>query len=129
MRGGDRLGRCFELECSCFRDQSRREAVARKTSKPDYDNSLPAARGTRNYLAEITPTWTLNTGILSDDESSRMPHLLNSVEVYLCELGTGRMHPVVLTDTEHALQTFKSNGRRVNEYTFTAQLAPERIRR
>lgn len=108
---------------------SRREAVARKTSKQDYDNSLPAARGTRNYLAEITPTWTLNTGILSDDESSRMPHLLNSVEVYLCELGTGRMHPVVLTDTEHALQTFKSNGRRVNEYTFTAQLAQERIRR
>ncbi|MCR5071203.1 MAG: hypothetical protein K6A62_04680 [Bacteroidales bacterium] len=107
----------------------RSDAVARKTALLEYDNNVAAARGKRDYLAEITPSWLINTGILTDDESLRMHHLLNSVDVYLCHLATGAMTPVVLTDTENAQQTFKTNGRAVNRYQINAQLAQDRIRR
>ena len=108
---------------------SRRDGLVRHTTLVEYDNNDATARGRKDYAIEVTPAWTLRTGILTDDESSRMHHLLNSPEVYLCELGTSRVLPVVLTDTEHARQSYKANGRRVNEYTFNAQLAQERFRR
>lgn len=108
---------------------ARRDNLTRHTTLLEYDNNDQTERGRKDYAIEVTPAWTLRTGILTDDESARMHHLLNSTEVYLCELGTGRFLPVVLTETEHARQSFRSNGRRPNEYTFNAELAQQRYRR
>lgn len=103
--------------------------LTRHTIKRDYDNTDLDGRGIKDYALEISPEWTLRTGILTDEQSWKMAHLLNSVEVYLCDLGSGAFRPVVLTDTSAARQTYASNGRRPNQYTFTARLAQERIRR
>ena len=77
----------------------------------------------------MAPAWTLRTGILTDGQSARMHHLLNSPQVYLCDLDEGRFFPVVLTDDTHDRQSYKGNGRRPNQYNFNAQLAQERFRR
>lgn len=105
------------------------DALVRHTLDRIIDNADPTARGRKDYAIEIAPSWTLRTGFLTDDQSLRMRHLLNSVEVYLCDLADESWRPVVLTDTETPVQNFKGNGRRFNEYTFNAQLAQERFRR
>ena len=108
---------------------TRRDDLTRHTVDVIHDNADLSARGRKDYAIEIVPSWTLRTGILTDEQSLRMRHLLNSTEVYLCDLATGDWRPVVLTDAETPLQTYKSNGRAVNQYTFNAQLAQERFRR
>lgn len=106
-----------------------RDQLTRHTILQDYDNRDLSGRGLRDYALEASPEWTLRTGILTDDESSRMHNLLNSVNVYLCELATGEFRPVVLTDATADRQTYTGNGRKPNQYVFNARLAQERFRR
>ena len=108
---------------------TRRDNLTRHTALQDYDNDSETARGRKDYALEVTPAWTLRTGILTDDESSRMHHLLNSTEVYLQDLTDGTFHPVVLTDTETPRKDYRGNGRQLNTYTFGAEYAQEMTRR
>ena len=105
------------------------DALVRHTMKHDYDNALISNRGTKDYAIEVTKTWQINTAWLTDNQSAKMHHLLNSTEVYLYECASGKMIPVVLTDPAHEVKTYKGNGRRLNRYTFNAQLARDRVRR
>lgn len=108
---------------------SLRDDLVRFTMQQDYDNRDGSMRGRKDYAIEVTPAWTLRTGWLSDEESLRMHHLLNSPEVYLCELSTRKFTPVLLTDMQYDRKTFKGNGRQVNMYSFNAALAQQRFRR
>lgn len=105
------------------------DGLTRHTALREFDNADPDQRGWKDYAIEVARQWTLNTGILTDDQSSRMHHLLNSTEVYLLDLAAGTICPVVLTDTEHARQDFKANGRAVCQYTFNAKEAQPQVRR
>lgn len=107
----------------------RRDDLVRHTIDTDYDNTDPTARGRRDYAIEVSPAWTLRTGILTDAQSEKMHHLLNSPDVYLLDFADMVWRPVVLTDTTHDEQTYRSNGRRPVVYEFNAQLAQERFRR
>lgn len=107
----------------------RRDDLVRHTIDTDYDNADPTARGRRDYAIEVSPAWTLRTGILTDAQSEKMHHLLNSPDVYLLDFADMVWRPVVLTDTTHDEQTYRSNGRRPAVYEFNAQLAQERFRR
>ena len=103
--------------------------LTRHTRDAVYDNTEIQNRGTRNYLNEISKTFTLHTSWLSDDEASRMHHLLNSPNVYLLDMETDEMMPVVLTNTTTEYKTYKGNGGKLVNYTIEATLAQERIRR
>lgn len=107
----------------------RRDDLVRHTIDTDYDNADAGARGRRDYAIEVSPAWTLRTGILTDAQSEKMHHLLNSPDVYLLDFADMVWRPVVLTDTTHDEQTYRSNGRRPAVYEFNAQLAQERFRR
>lgn len=103
--------------------------LTRHTRETEYDNRNIQNRGVHNYVNEIVKTMTLHTSWLSDDESSRMHHLLNSTNVYLGDLVTGQMIPVTLTDTRTDYKTYKGNGGRLVNYTINVIIAQERIRR
>ena len=103
--------------------------LTRHTRDAEYDNTEIQNRGTRNYLNEISKTFTLHTSWLSDDEASRMHHLLNSPNVYLLDMETKEMMPVILTNTSTEYKTYKGNGGKLVNYTIEATLAQERIRR
>lgn len=107
----------------------RKDSLERFERGLMYDNSDPKNRGRDNYLNEITRKYELNTGWLSDEESLRMHHLLNSPLVYLYDIGQGLMLPLVLTDTETDYKTFKGEGRKMVRYTINADLAQDIIRR
>lgn len=106
-----------------------REGLEHHVALVDHSNELRSARGRKDYAIDVTPSWTLRTGYLTTDQSSRMHHLLTSPEAYLQDLADGAMIPVILTDAEAERQTYKGNGRQLCQYTFTAQLAQEFVRR
>lgn len=103
--------------------------LTRHTRETEYDNRSIQNRGVHNYVNEISKTMTLHTSWLSDDESSRMHHLLNSTNVFLGDLVTGQMIPVILTDTRTDYKTYKGNGGRLVNYAINVTIAQERIRR
>ena len=94
------------------------------------DNLNPGSlRGTKDYVNVIEPSWSLRSGLMNDEQSARMHHLLGSVLVYLEDLTTGEFFPVVLTDSSHTVQTVNGNNRRPIQYTINVKLAAERVRR
>lgn len=108
---------------------SEADELERFTAGKWTDNSSPESRGEANYLNKIEKGFTLRTGWLSDGESSRMHEVLNSTEVYLFDLGTRLMRPVVITDTTTEYRTYRGNGNRLVNYTINARIAQEMIRR
>lgn len=102
--------------------------LKRYTREMEYDNRFVSNRGKQNYVNEITKTYTLNTGWLTDSQASRMHHLLNSTEVYLYDLATGDMIPVVLPATTTEYKT-RLSAERVINYTIQAEVAHNLIRR
>lgn len=110
-------------------NHSEVDNLTRHTRETEYDNRSIQNRGVHNYVNEIVKTMTLHTSWLSDDESSRMHHLLNSTNVFLCDISTGDMMPVILTDTRTDYKTYKGNGGRLVNYTINVTIAQERIRR
>lgn len=105
------------------------DSMERFLREMEYDNTSIVNRGTDNYVSELTKSWTLNSGILSDAEASRMHHLLNSCLVYLCDLATGDFIPVVISSNTCEYKTYRNMGMKMFNYTFTVQLAQNRIRR
>ena len=110
-------------------NHSEVDNLTRHTREVDYDNGNVSNRGTMNYMNEIKKSLTLHTSWLSDDESSRMHHLLNSTEVYLYDIKKAQMIPVVLTDTQTQYKTYKGNGGKLVNYAINVSIAQERIRK
>ena len=105
------------------------DTLTRYERKVFYDNTNQQNRGTQNYVNDIERTYTLHTGPLDSAASRKMHHLLNSPEVYLCEIGTGDVVPVVLTDTQHEYRTVKENGRQFVDYAIAVKVAQQFERR
>lgn len=104
--------------------ERRTDALEHHTFMTDYNNSVTIERGRTDYAVEYIPSWTFRTGMLNADESSRMHNLLNSNEVFLCELSTGTFYPIILTDTEAERKQTAPIF-----YEFNGILAQERFRR
>jgi hypothetical protein len=105
------------------------DELTRYIREVEYDNNQLVNRGTDNYVSEISKTWTLHSGLLTDDQASRMHHLLNSQMVFLCHISSGDMIPVIMKTNTCEYKTFKNQGRRMVEYTMEVGLAQNRIRR
>lgn len=101
----------------------------RHTMKRAYNNGVKSARGTVEYVNEVTRRWTLRTGWLTDAQSFRMHHVLGSVHVYLYDIADASLTPVVITDTACDYKTYKGNGGRLTQYAITAELAQDITRR
>jgi hypothetical protein len=82
-----------------------------------------------NYLNVISKKYSLKTDWLNDDEASRMYHLLESTEVWLHNLETDEITPVIITNKTCEYKTFKNNGRKKFYYTIDVEASQERIRK
>ena len=106
-----------------------RDDLERHMTQVEYDNRNSRNRSVRNYANELTKVFTVNTGILLDDESDRMHHLLNSPDVYLYSLGGGIMLPVTINAQQSEHKTVASNDGRLFNYTIELSLSQNRLRR
>lgn len=110
-------------------NHAERDNLTRQTRSIEYDNRDAESRGTENYVNVISKSMTLHTSWMSDDESSRMHHLLNSTNVCLYDSVRRELLPVLLTNTTTEYKTYKSNGNKLVNYTIEVAFANERIRR
>lgn len=110
-------------------NHSESDNLTRHTREVEYDNRNVSNRGTKNYINEVSKALTLHTSWMSDEESSRMHHLLNATEVYLYDIVKEQMIPVLLKNTTTEYKTFKGNGGKLINYTIEVSYANERIRR
>jgi len=94
-----------------------------------YDNNAASARGIKEYVNEVARRWTLRTGWLSDGEAQRMHHVFGSTTVYLYDIPAGVAVPVTIGDDTCEYKTYRNTGAQMVNYTITANLAQELIRR
>jgi len=83
----------LEGKCRKFRSGARQTFIA------NYDNRRNQ-REEWTFQNEVTERYTLNTGFLSEDESSRMPYLLDSPDVYLVDLSNASVYIPVTIETD-----------------------------
>ena len=110
-------------------NHSETDDLTRYTRAQEYDNVADGSRGRKNYVNEIRKSLTLHSSWLSDDESSRMHHLLNSTEVCLFDIIKGEMIPVLLKNTTTEYKTFKGNGGKLVNYSIEVEFANDMVRR
>lgn len=83
--------------------------------------------GKVKYLNTITPTWQLYTDDMND--GSKMHHLLESTEVYLHNLETDEIVPVVITDSNCVYKTYANQGNTRFNYTINVEASNYKIRK
>lgn len=110
------------------------EGVCKKTDKitrASYEKDADALSQqfeTRDYQATMEATWQGSTGWLTDAQSARMKHLVESVEVYMLDLSTGDETPVVMRDSSLEYKKFL-NGRKLVSYTLSWTESQKKLRR
>lgn len=104
------------------------DRIARSTYEKDA-KALSLEFESKDYQAEMTAEWTGTTGWLTDAQSARMKHMVESVEVYLVDLATGDEIPVLMTDSQLQHKTWHSNGKKLVNYTLQWKESQKKIRR
>ncbi len=107
----------------------KKETYERQTAGVRASINFTTGRQKDNYLNEVVRSMTLRTGVLTDDEASRMWHLVGSTKVLLYDMLEGAFFPVVLTDSECVFKTYKNQGRKLVEYVLGVELAQDLNRR
>ena len=110
-------------------NHSEVDNITRHTMDVVYENISVINRGKKNFVNEISKSMTLHTSWMSDDESSRMHHLLNSPDVYLYDMESEKMIPVLLKNPTTEYKTYKGNGGKLVNYAIEVEFANDRIRR
>lgn len=103
-------------------------AWERDTIRTDYDNAEAEAVGERNWRTGVQRSWSLRTGVLTDDQAALMHHVTGSAQAFLYDMEEDVMMPVVMTDSAVEERTYR-HGRRKIEYTVGCRLAQAEIRR
>ena len=84
------------------------------------NNTLEFENGT--YHSQIITNYVLNTGWLTDQESDNLAfNLLSSNEVYLHNLLSDKVYPVVIKDNSATYKTYKNNSRKLVNYQINVE--------
>lgn len=104
----------------------RKDKVETFVYTKNYNNTT-ADFGKNRYMSNITVSYNLNTGWLTQEQSDRMWELLESNTVWLHNLDEDRIYPVMITDTniEHK-QKFGKKKRL--SYSINVELSQTRER-
>ena len=111
------------------------EGVAKKTDKitrASYEKDAAAMSKdfeSKDYQATMEATWKGTTGWLTDSQSLRMKHLVESVEVYMVDMSTGEEIPVTMRDSSLEYKTFDNNSRKMVNYSLSWTESQKKIRR
>lgn len=104
------------------------DSIDRKELAHAYDTTAVSARGRENYHNGIRTTLTMHTGWLSDEESLRMHHLMESTNVFVQDSQKGEVRAAIVTNAELEKKVYR-NGRQLVSYEITVELANDKERR
>jgi len=107
---------------------TRKDTISGQTLTQEYDNNNSLAFGLTNYFSQITPKWELNTGWLSDEQSSSFAfNVVPSPMVFLHNLAENDIFPVVITNTEVEYKQKTRQNRRINYVLNVTKSQDQRI--
>lgn len=115
----------------------RTDALTRHTLITGYNNAVRTNRGAFDYAVEYDVDWEMHTDWLTEDEASRMHHVLGSPLAWLQDLGAVALgnyppvvlQPVLITDTEAPYKTRRTEGGALIQYTINLRVAQQFVRR
>ncbi len=102
----------------------QRDAYGRTVINKAYNNAniTPIHRAGKEVVStDVTRTWELHTGWLTDAEAGRMGHLLGSPLVYLYDCVSGVYYPVIIKTDEYQQKVTRYDG--MIQYTINVELA------
>ena len=91
-----------------------------KTFKINFDNNTNEFQN-KHYLKNLTTSYKLTTGYLTDEQAKLMPNLIETTKAYLCELDTNRYIPVLINNNSVDIKTYRNQGRKLFTYTIEVQ--------
>lgn len=84
----------------------------------------------RDIIAtDISRKWQLHTDYLSDEQWALTHHLLGSPHIFLHNLNTGEVTPVIITAHQADWKTYRNQGNRKSNLTIEVEEARTRVRR
>lgn len=105
---------------------SKTEKFTRSTLNREYNNNIQQF-GTTPYLTEINPSYEIHTGWLNETESDILAtNLFQSTRVFLHNLETDEIIPVVITNTDVLYKTRKNSNRKLLNYTINVDASQKR---
>lgn len=104
------------------------DTMADGTMTHPYSN-ISTEFGKAQYLRAISRKIKLHTGWLTNEESGRMHHLLESARVWLYDMENGSASPVLIADTSMTYKTFENQGRQLVSYDINLEYSQSRMRR
>lgn len=91
-----------------------------KTFKRNFDNNTNEFEN-KHYLKNLTTSYKLTTGYLTDAQAKLMPNLIETTKAYLCELDTNTYIPVLINNNSVDIKTYRNQGRKLFTYTIEVQ--------
>lgn len=113
----------------CEGKDMQKDDYTRHTIGQAYNNDQSRNRGNRNYRNDITRKWQLRTLWIDDAGAQNMHHLLGSTDVYLYDLQTEQIQPILIDNPQCEYKTFSNNGNQLLRYDIEATLAQTITRR
>jgi len=109
----------------------RKKSISRDLFVADYDNrTFPQRREEWNWQNEVTDAFELHTGFMPESASVRMVYLLDSPDVYLCDLlNPSVIIPCIISNDSYDIQTYHNNGRQLIDYGLEVRVAQKEYRR
>lgn len=105
------------------------DKITQYTTDKTFNNQSLDFENNR-YVSEIITSYKMNTGWLSDEEAANLAkNLIGSNKVYVHNLKDGNIFPAVITDTSVDYQTYKTNGKKMAQYTINIKESQSKIRR
>lgn len=91
-----------------------------KSYKRNFDNNTNEFEN-KHYLKNLTTSYKLTTGYLTDAQAKLMPNLIETTKAYLFELDTNKYIPVLINTTSVDIKTYRNQGRKLFTYTIEVQ--------
>ena len=97
--------------------------------RSEYLRSSLAKYQSSNFKTDTVDSWSLNTGLMTEEQSMKMHHLIGSNDVRLFDMETGEWVSVKITDSSLTYKTYANSGRTFPVYTINVESAETRERR
>lgn len=108
---------------------SKRSDNIKRTEITRMVDNTTLNHGRTDVHTEITRTWRLNTGHLTDAQWAKTHHLLGSTHVFLHNLDSGEIVPVVIKANKADFNTYRNNGRKMSQLSIDVEESTKRERR
>lgn len=106
----------------------RTDTYTRTELTRDVDNNT--LKHGREYTSVVaTPKWQLHTDTLTDAQWALTHHLLGSTQVYLHDLETDEITPVVITSSQTEFKTYRNQGNKKSSLTIEVEASVDRMRK